>query len=82
MNKGQSRQKLEKLQAELEVLQKRMAKTLRKSNDIFYLGGDGWHDNPAYDLMIADVDKIGAMIDEVRQEIFELKKSLIHDKRK
>ncbi|MCL5004268.1 MAG: hypothetical protein M1352_03270 [Patescibacteria group bacterium] len=67
--------KIEELEKELAALKDRLSKTLRKSNDIFYLGGDGWHDNPAYDLMNADVDKISLMIEQIREEIADLRKS-------
>lgn len=82
MKLNQPKQKLFKLQGELEELQKRMAETLKKSHEIFHQRGDGWHDNQSYELMIADVDKIGALIDEVKQEIFMVKKSLTHEKGK
>lgn len=74
MTRLQSQQKLVELQRELKTLQERLVMTLKKSNDVFSLGGDGWHDNPAYDLMIADVDKIGSMIDEVKDEIIKIRR--------
>ena len=75
MKKSQEQQKMEKLEEELKELKKRMEKTLRKSNEIYDTGGDGWHDNPAYDMMNADIDKIGALIDEVKDEIATIKRT-------
>ena len=75
MRKSLQKQKLEKLESELAELKKRMEKTLKKSDEIFAVGGDGWHDNPAYDMMNADIDKIGALIDEVKDEIVLVKRS-------
>lgn len=60
------------LRGELKELERRIEDTLKKSNDAFNLGGDGWHDNSAYHLMIADIDKLGAMVDQIRQEMKEL----------
>src|SRR3990167_9298885 len=62
-------QRLNQLRGELKELERRIEGTLKKSNDAFNLGGDGWHDNSAYHLMIADIDKLGAMVDQIRQEM-------------
>ncbi len=75
MKKNAEQKKLENLEKELEELKKRMEKTLKKSNEIFDVGGDGWHDNPAYDMMNADIDKIGGLIDEVKDEIIIVKRA-------
>jgi|GEM_PF-6211500 cob(I)alamin adenosyltransferase len=73
--KDAKQKKLERLEKELDELKKRMVKTLKKSNEIFDVGGDGWHDNPAYDMMNADIDKIGGLIDEVKDEIAAVKRA-------
>ncbi len=65
-------ERLNKLRGELRDVEERIGETLKKSGDAFNLGGDGWHDNSAYHLMIADVDKLGAMVDQIRQEMKEL----------
>lgn len=72
MDKKTYEEKVAKLNEEIKVLEKRVEKTLAKSDEAFNLGGDGWHDNSAYHLMIADIDKLGSMIDEIKQEIREL----------
>lgn len=74
MRPGERREKIEKLKEEVKRLERRMMGTLRKSYDAFNLGGDGWHDNSAYHLMIADVDKLGAMVDQIKEEISELQR--------
>jgi len=72
MEKNNSEDKIEKLRAELKALERRVADTLKKSDEAYNLGGDGWHDNSAYHLMMADIDKLGAMIDEIKEEIRQL----------
>lgn len=66
--------KIKILEEELAKLEQRMSQTLAKSNEIYELGGDEWHDNPAYDLMNADVDKIGSMMDDIREELKRLRR--------
>ncbi len=67
-------EKIKQLRAEIKVLEKRTVETLSKSNEAFDLGGDGWHDNSAYHAVIADIDKLGVMIDQIKEEIGELQK--------
>lgn len=68
--------KIKGLARELESLQGRLKQTKAKSSDIFVLGGDGWHDNPAYDLMIADIDKLSSLYEEVKKEMIDLQKGV------
>lgn len=67
-------EKIKQLREEIKVLEKRTVETLSKSNEAFDLGGDGWHDNSAYHSMIADIDKLGVMIDQIKEEIAALQK--------
>lgn len=64
--------KADKLKDELKKLRERRTETLKKSNDLFNLGGDGWHDNSAFHLMTAEVDKLSFMIEEIQEELREL----------
>lgn len=67
-------EKIKQLRGEIKALEKRTSETLSKSNEAFDLGGDGWHDNSAYHAMVADIDKLGVMIDQIKEEIGELQK--------
>ena len=70
-------EKIHKLRDELKGLEVRLAETLKKSNEAFNLGGDGWHDNSAYHLMISEVDKLGALIDQIREELQDLQRNKV-----
>ena len=67
-------EKIKQLREEIKVLDKRTAETLNKSNEAFDLGGDGWHDNSAYHAVMADIDKLGVMIDQIKEEIAALQR--------
>lgn len=67
-------EKIKQLRGEIRALEKRTSETLSKSNEAFDLGGDGWHDNSAYHAVIADIDKLGVMIDQIKEEIAELQR--------
>ena len=67
-------EKIKQLRGEIRVLEKRTSETLNKSNEAFDLGGDGWHDNSAYHAVMADIDKLGVMIDQIKEEIAALQR--------
>lgn len=73
MTRSEIEEKVAKLSRDLKVYEERLTQTLAKSNDLFVQGGDGYHDNQSYELMVADVDKLSSLIEEVRQEIRQLR---------
>lgn len=74
MENSERQEKILKLRRELKSLEERLKETVSKSGEVSSLGGDGWHDNSAYDLMVAEIDKLWAMMDEIKEEIALLMK--------
>lgn len=73
MKQEEIRNKIQELEATLKNYRSRLKEAQAKTHDIILYGGDGTHDNSAYEHLLLEIDKINSLIDEVRNEIDQLK---------
>ncbi len=74
MKQEEIENKIKELETQLKNYRGRLEKARAKTHDIILHGGDGTHDNSAYEALIMEIEKINSLIDEVRHEIYELRK--------
>ncbi len=61
------------LEEELERYEARLKKCLAKRGDAFVHGGDGWHDNPAFEALEAEYDFLKSRVRQIKNELLELR---------
>ena len=62
------------LEEELKNYEMKLKECLAKRGDTFVHGGDGWHDNPAFEALEADYDFLKSRIRLIKNELLELRK--------
>lgn len=63
------------LEEELKKYEAKLKECLAKRGDAFVHGGDGWHDNPAFEALNADYDFLKSRIRSIEDELLELRRS-------
>ncbi len=63
------------LEEDLKKYEARLKECLAKRGDAFEHGGDGWHDNPAFEALEADYDFLKSRIRLLKNELLELRTS-------
>ncbi len=61
------------LEEELKKYEARLKECLAKRGDAFVHGGDGWHDNPAFEALEAEYDFLKSRIRQIKNELLELR---------
>ena len=61
------------LEEELKNYEAKLKECLAKRGDAFEHGGDGWHDNPAFEALEADYDFLKSRIRLLKNELLELR---------
>ncbi len=61
------------LEEQLKEYETKLKECLAKRGDAYVLGGDGWHDNPAFEALEAEYDFLNARIRQIKNELLELR---------
>lgn len=61
------------LENELKKYEAKLKGCLAKRGDAFVHGGDGWHDNPAFEALEAEYDFLKSRIRQIKNELLELR---------
>lgn len=62
------------LEEDLKKCEAKLKECLAKRGDAYVLGGDGWHDNPAFEALEAEYDFLQSRIRQIKNELLELRK--------
>ncbi len=63
------------LNKELERLKEKRDAFLLKSNEHYREGGDGWHDNASWDILMKKIEVLDVRIAKLKEEIYEARNS-------
>ncbi|MBD3365990.1 CYTH domain-containing protein [candidate division WWE3 bacterium] len=66
--------KLPHLKEELKRLKEKRKELLLRSEEHYREGGDGWHDNASWDILMERIKVLDAKISNLKMEIFELRR--------
>lgn len=72
--KSDPKTKIPALQKEVMDLEKEREKLLLQSENEYRLGGDGWHDNPNWTILLDKIRQLEARIKSINEDIYNLKK--------
>ena len=61
------------LEEDLKNYEAKLKECLAKRGDAFVHGGDGWHDNPAFEALEAEYDLLKSRIRLIKNELLELR---------
>jgi predicted adenylyl cyclase CyaB len=61
------------LEEQLKEYEAQLKECLAKRGEAYVLGGDGWHDNPAFDALEAEYDFLKSRIRLIKNELLELR---------
>jgi predicted adenylyl cyclase CyaB len=67
--------KKEVLKEALKKYEAKLERSLAKRGDAYTHGGDGWHDNPAFEELEREYHHLVSRIHEIKKELFELSTS-------
>ena len=63
------------LEEDLKKYEAKLKECLAKRGEAYVLGGDGWHDNPAFEALEAEYDFLMSRIRQIKNELLELRRS-------
>jgi len=64
-----TRRGLDKLRGEIEELENRLKELQSQTAHVAEIGGDQWHDNASYDILVIDIRGVDRRLNDAHQQL-------------